>query len=275
MSVHLLFLEMAKKDLDASRLLFSRKYYPQAVFLFQQAVEKGVKSLGLWANVITEEECKRTEVIGHKAWKTFSFIIEIGLKAVDDSLQTILKENRDLEQTDLWKNVKTQMLNLEREARETPVEMKNMKDLENWAFSEEKMLDIMNKINRFKGKLPKGFLKFGGVEIKTWRELYRLLLQDLDRINQLSHVNMKEIMKSSKIAWKLIFSTASLFYLSLIASPHATSSRYPEKEQSPIEKYRETTPLVKRLKFFINSAQEALDNLSEIYIKFQPVEVKY
>ena len=63
MSIHTLFLEIAKSDLEASRTLLSNKHYPQAVFYFEQAIEKGIKSLGLWMKVITEEECKDMVII--------------------------------------------------------------------------------------------------------------------------------------------------------------------------------------------------------------------
>lgn len=41
------FAELSKKDLSASKALYDAKLYPQAVFHMQQAVEKGVKSVGL------------------------------------------------------------------------------------------------------------------------------------------------------------------------------------------------------------------------------------
>jgi len=38
---------MAKKDLEAARLLYSKKVYAQAVFYLEQAIEKGTKALGV------------------------------------------------------------------------------------------------------------------------------------------------------------------------------------------------------------------------------------
>jgi HEPN domain-containing protein len=38
-------LMIAKKDLQASRVLFDNRLYPQAIFFFQQSVEKANKSL--------------------------------------------------------------------------------------------------------------------------------------------------------------------------------------------------------------------------------------
>jgi len=273
-SIHHSYLEMAKKDLEASKMLHTRKYFPQAVFLFEQAVEKGIKSLGLWAKTITEEECKKMEVVGHKAWKIFSILIERGIRAVKGQLQTILKENPQIEQTNLWTMIQTQISDLEKEEKESLADIIRKKDFETWAFSEEKLHDIMVKMNRFRGKLPKGLLKFGREEIRTWKELFRLLTQDLGKITQTSRADINKIVESSKIAWKLLYSTACLFYTSLIVCPHTTDSRYPEQEWNPLEKYKEATPLVKRLKFFINAVKEGLDNLSEIYTKVPHLEEK-
>jgi HEPN domain-containing protein len=260
---------MAKKDLEASKVLLSRKCYPQAVFFFEQAVEKGVKSLGLWAKAITEEECRKLEVVGHKAWKTFSFIIERGLKKVRDNLQIVLKENPQLEQTNLWIMIQTQISILEKETKESLGYVTSLREIETWAFSEEKLFDIINRINRFRGKLPRGLLGFGKEEIRTWKELSRLLTQNLRKISHCSQYNTdtKKIMESSKIAWKLIYSIACLFCISFIVCPHATDSRYPERDWSPLEKYKETTPLIKRLKSFMDAVKEAFDNLSVVYAK--------
>jgi hypothetical protein len=267
MSLHLSYLEMAKKDLEASKVLLSRKCYPQAVFFFEQAVEKGVKSLGLWAKAITEEECRKLEVVGHKAWKTFSFIMERGLKIIKDNLQTIVKENPQLEQTNLWMMIQTQISNLEKETKESLDYIMGLKGFETWAFSEEKLFDIISRLNSFRGKLPRGLLRFGREEIRTWKEFSRLLTQNLRKISPRSQYDTEKIIESSKIAWKLVYSTACLFYLSFIACPHATDSRYPERDWNPLEKYKETMPLIKRLKFFIDAVRDAFDNLPVIYAK--------
>lgn len=40
-------LNIAKSDLEASRVLYENQLYPQAIFYFQQNVEKANKSLAL------------------------------------------------------------------------------------------------------------------------------------------------------------------------------------------------------------------------------------
>jgi len=98
MNPHTLFLEIAKSDLEASRTLLSNKHYPQAIFLFEQAVEKGVKSIGLWMNIVTEEECKE---IGHKAWNILKFIVKRVFEEILTDLQKISREQYHLKQIEL------------------------------------------------------------------------------------------------------------------------------------------------------------------------------
>jgi len=79
---------MAKSDLEASKTLLSNKHYPQAIFLFEQAVEKGVKSIGLCMNIVTEEECKE---IGHKTWNILKLIV----KRVFEEILTDLQKSQE------------------------------------------------------------------------------------------------------------------------------------------------------------------------------------
>lgn len=66
-------LEMAKKDLDASKVLFGGKLYPQAVFHLQQSVEKAVKSFGIYERAITED---RLERFRHDPVKVYMKMVE-------------------------------------------------------------------------------------------------------------------------------------------------------------------------------------------------------
>lgn len=49
-------LAIARKDLKAARLLYRKEFYPQAVFFFQQGVEKGYKAFALHSTVIREKK---------------------------------------------------------------------------------------------------------------------------------------------------------------------------------------------------------------------------
>jgi uncharacterized protein (UPF0332 family) len=71
-------LKIARKDLEASRILFREKLYSQAVFFLQQSVEKAAKAMGLREGWVSKEQLKHN--IGHRAWKVFTEISNIALK---------------------------------------------------------------------------------------------------------------------------------------------------------------------------------------------------
>ncbi len=63
--VALAFAEIAKKDLQASRVLYLNRLYPQAVFELQQSVEKSVKAVGLLMNLVGPTKEGLTHESGH------------------------------------------------------------------------------------------------------------------------------------------------------------------------------------------------------------------
>ena len=63
----LAFARIAKKDLMASAMLYEEKLYPQAVFELQQAVEKGVKAVGLLLGMVRPTKEDLTREVGHTA----------------------------------------------------------------------------------------------------------------------------------------------------------------------------------------------------------------
>jgi hypothetical protein len=300
MSAHTLFLEIAKSDLEASRTLLSNKHYPQAVFYFEQAAENGTKSIGLWMNVVTEEECKSTDIVGHRAWKIFNLMMERfpeKLKNYFEEVMTILikifEESPHLEKTDilttiqeLSKNLQEIIAYLNEEVKNSQALIKYLSDrkndeLINMAFSEEELKKLHNTMITYKGEISlptedflKKFSTFKEEKIKILENisllLNKLLVDQLSKVKQLPPTaieKMKMMLKLLATSSKLGYYMTYLISLSIIACPHAAYSRYPEskKNWNPIEKYNETTPLIKMLPFFTDEVQEAFNFLSELY----------
>jgi hypothetical protein len=71
----LAFAKIAKKDLRASGMLYEEKLYPQAVFELQQAVEKGVKAVGLLLGLVRPTKEDLTREVGHAA--IYSIVIRL------------------------------------------------------------------------------------------------------------------------------------------------------------------------------------------------------
>jgi HEPN domain-containing protein len=82
---HKIFLEIASEDLDSSKLLFTKKKFPQAVFFFEQSVEKTCKYLLLNQEILTVDQLNKK--VRHNSivvFKLYSkFIIE-GISSLID-----------------------------------------------------------------------------------------------------------------------------------------------------------------------------------------------
>lgn len=61
----LVFAEMARKDLSASKVLYERKLYPAAIFELEQSVEKAVKAVGLMLGLARPIKEDLTHDVGH------------------------------------------------------------------------------------------------------------------------------------------------------------------------------------------------------------------
>ena len=48
--------EISEEDFNASKLLYANGFYPQAIFYFQQSVEKLIKYLGIVDGIIKQED---------------------------------------------------------------------------------------------------------------------------------------------------------------------------------------------------------------------------
>lgn len=121
MKAEIVFLEIAKNDLEASRWLFERKLHPQAIFYLEQSSEKAVKSLGIWKKAITVKEAERS--IGHKALKVYFKIFEKSkdtIKSVQQTIEGVLLTFPKLRESSLAKlfTDKSQVEVLERNTEE-------------------------------------------------------------------------------------------------------------------------------------------------------------
>ncbi|MCD6371860.1 MAG: HEPN domain-containing protein, partial [Candidatus Aenigmarchaeota archaeon] len=74
-------LEIAKKDLESAKILYKNNLYPQAVFFFQQSVEKANKALGLMLKLVKEDELKN--YIRHKPIKIYGRIFRNKLREIE------------------------------------------------------------------------------------------------------------------------------------------------------------------------------------------------
>lgn len=259
MKIELVFLEMAKRDLEAAKCLFERRLYPQAIFHLQQSVEKAVKSRGIREGIIKKDELKK---FGHDPTKIYVKMIEywkhLGLAIKTSKIREILPEFKVF---DIVRELPDRMGELEEYSRV----FKNLsKDYKKSVLIQENKLEkFLSVIARSRERIE-NVRKRVDIECEYAREkekLYRVV-EVFDRISpglseqfkvelrkelEEKPQEMKNALKSEiNFNLNLNFCDISLFSLSLILLPHAIYSRYPEDDLNPLEIYTKELPLIKK-----------------------------
>ncbi|MGM0502516.1 MAG: HEPN domain-containing protein [Bacillota bacterium] len=101
MKIYKELLEIAKKDLDSSKLLYENEFYPQAMFNYHQSLEKITKSFSLANNIITENDLKE---YNHKPFTIFRNLYKNLFGFFKEQIKTEgVLENNDLSNNDISK----------------------------------------------------------------------------------------------------------------------------------------------------------------------------
>lgn len=242
-------LEIAKKDLEATKILFNNKLHAHAIFYLQQCIEKAIKSYGIKLKIISELEAK--DEIGHKALKVFSKSYDQFRKKIAtlDFLE-VMDKKYPLNKSAIDKLPKTFPTNEESKV----------------SFSREEFLNIVSKITRAKDWLKK-FIE----PVKTFSQLLDTLYESYPTEEKEAEIEAaKRQIDAFVNEWNTVYSKmfsclSTLYYLNLIFSPHSVNSRYPERDFNPLEIYNDKMPLIEQLSSFIKITDETLDDLEQIY----------
>jgi HEPN domain-containing protein len=289
-----ILLETAKKDLEAARLLYSEKFYAQAVFYLEQAIEKGTKALGIKLKIISDE--KETKDIGHHAWRLYLKMVE-----------KIMEQTQKIEE--LWKATEEQILisdsSSSQELKKVLEEIINpsikqvlefrdqaseFKDIVNTyskeitfgsALSQEalkKIQNILNKVNKLRKEALNYSINNKIIEsLNAWRALFDQTLNSISDPNLRSALIQVSAQLTSQMETisafikkqhpcyiRLGFCLIYSLFLSLIFSPHSVKSRYPKEGFNPSKVYTDRLPLIQTFKFFLKSAKVFLEDLEYV-----------
>ncbi len=250
---------IARKDLEASSILFREKLYSQAVFFLQQSVEKATKVVGPKEGIIKASQLKNK--IGHKAWRVFTEICLIG-ENYYQKLDKYVESYGDVEKLAVLREIRMQLREIlnyleegvkslnyykKNEALQTSDEMLNkaIDFLEyNFAWISQQVEELLNElIEKLSDK--------NGVE-KVY-EFGKLLSKFYVGKNNLGS-------KMEKVGMML-----GLFILSYLLELHATQSRYPRDGFNPLEYYNEKTLLINRYDKIVGIAEKILEKVQQIY----------
>lgn len=261
MSVELL--SIAEMDLQASRVLYENGLYPQAVFYFQQSVEKANKVFALITNQVKEKELLKE--VGHetiniyrkslrhqkeryerlkdnfnklpelKTIKIFKKLnIEKNLRQLDRFLSQIKKikdGKKELIYISAWE-IRRFLKEIESTKKDTEKEKQNITKFKitERAWNKEKK-EILEQLNIFAKYDP---MQFEEAKNKLERADMRLLAEKL----------IKNLIEPMSIIIPL---SVSLYYLAIVTLPHASITRYPRNDLTPINIYTKNLPIVRKL----------------------------
>ncbi|MBN1133511.1 MAG: HEPN domain-containing protein [Methanosarcinaceae archaeon] len=280
---HERMLEMAINDLGASMKLYKLGYYPQAIFLFQQAVEKSTKSFGIWMKGITPEQAKSSKHIGHASVRVF----EKSVRTFGDYIDQFrsVAENEPAMQkiigvTDFDTGpLKSQIEETADFFGNCASKMKKKNDL-----SEEGLSKILDYYYKMENKLDEAFSSFEETDFKRDeidglnQEALKMMVPILEEMpehadeivkginNLYDSFADKEVVKSLlETVFCMISVLTGLFCLSIITQPHAVISRYPEDDFDPLEYYTKKRPIVHALSSMYLIAKKSVGQIEFLY----------
>jgi len=276
----LIFLEIARKDLEAAKSLYDRKLHAHSVFYLQQSIEKAVKSFGMWTKTLTETDAK--DAIGHEAWKAY-------LKVFNEVRNKIARLEKasdvlpKLKETSLMKELEISKLKDMFDKYEKVFLNKNAR--RSISFSRKDLQNIATEINKLSKELKEKLGQRTAIRISE-KETEHLKEKLYEFLNIFSEINPNVMEAKDKLSAlitpefigkifkklikpvsELIFCYLSLFYLSLVFSSHAVTTRYPQDSFNPLMAYSEKMPLIRMLDSFIRILEETLQKLNYTYVK--------
>jgi uncharacterized protein (UPF0332 family) len=272
-------LEIAERDLEAARILYENKMYPQAVFYFAQSVEKANKSLAALTGNHDERYFSRK--IGHEAitihQKNSRRTQQKFTKILDRSRKDPLYKKLPFFEEDKIKDIINQS---DSGIQEIDAIKGQKNDL--LFISATEINESLRQLSKGKTQVKKYIQKLSELNVdgdqllKNITEVSNILPDD----HELKEASIKFVEDSEKIDFGLVWEavkyiyvvnlknilvTIPLYYLSIITLPHASITRYPENEDSPLNIFTNKLPQVRKLPNLIQVHSEALQDLKEFH----------
>jgi len=271
MNTKQVLLDIAKQDLEAARSLHEKKLYPQAVFYLEQAVEKAAKSMGLYQNVISEDELKD---IGHESIEIYVRVVE-GLKNKVIRFQDRIKQFPKLKNTTLIKeyevvgpdklnemisNFEIYLKHPRRQMSDVELE-KTLSELSKLETEIENQKITQDELEGYKVF----FREVAGAMVEEHPDLREAVEKESKKVDSLTVESMGELITSIGIPQAVC--NYSLIFLSAFFGPHASFSRYPypEHEHNPLMVYTTEHPLVKRFDQLAQTTERVLNRMSGLF----------
>jgi HEPN domain-containing protein len=276
--------EIARSDLEASKCLFGRELYPQAVFYLQQSIEKATKSFGLLNDVIKEDELKH---VSHNPLKVYKKSIEKQKKKIEKITDAIEKVPK-LGEAKIIKDLNFR--NYHKKIAESLTWFGSLDEVkEEILFIQKSELRfVIQELDNLESELESELESLKGVTINSNEELLKVTLEESKKasmeileafyefspqkiekgkedLNIKLDLNlMKVVIRAIQLALIVKYVTYSLYYLSLIMFPHAIVTRYPDNNHNPLKMYNKNLPLIQLFCDMVEIMEKTLSKLENL-----------
>ena len=271
------FLKIAKKDLKATKILYENKLYAQALFYFEQSVEKANKVLALTSNKYSEKDMINFNHDVTRIYKD-NFIEQ---KRRYENLSRNLSQISELNNTEFVKNLDIESMKKEceeslRNLAEIQTERNNLIFISTW-----EILEILAKMSGSDKEIKDSIKSVSNFILteKDWEEMKNDLFKQFENPNNINFTSLlQNEMDDSKLSIQELETGIKKFYMQMIhlmsilvylyplgilTLPHAVITRYPKKDLSPMDIYNKKLPIIKHLPDLIEQHSKALKILTK------------
>jgi len=283
--------KIARKDLEAAKCLYEKELYLQAVFYFQQSVEKANKSWALALDIIKEEEVTS---VRHDPFKIYIKSLLEQKKRLEMNIETIkkvpeLKKTKFMSNLDFeeyYKGVAELLTEVEKYYKvkgDSIREIKFSGELSEYAFIPEgvirSILDQLNELELLeiyqKEISEKDFIKHKESFIEFLDAFRPRNPKKIDELKEdveksftleLQKEIINELFQSFSIK-NFRYVCSSLYLLSLIMLPHAIVTRYPVNNHDPLKFYNKNLPLIQLFDDMVKIMEKTLSKMENFYSK--------
>lgn len=239
---HVSFLDGAVGDVDSSEILFSSRNFSQSAYSLQQSIEKGCKFVGMTLGVF---DYKKLRDIGHFPHKVFKALFESEIMISMYGTSDIFSRFDRIIRGTLTFNERVHCILIHLEDASNSCAIPVSKDISYYSalkchmskdeFKSTSMSEHMQTIDSCK-------------HLPNFEKLVKGLIDDINLGSRC--INL-------------------LLILSFLVWDIESNSRYPDydKNTTPGEIYKDGTPFVDNLPYFILKQKECLNTLRELFTK--------
>jgi len=291
-------LDISKRDLEAAKILYENKLYPQAIFYLQQSIEKSTKCAFLSLGIIDVKDLRKIShnvvIISQKLFEKASERLKwlenlkdpkFEKKALEifKKFKNVFGESFTIEEIERFReNIETYKRKLEKlskaysNASELASSLKDSDVVTALRQANSHLKELEKLKNQNIDITDKDALEFRNEMLKVIREIKNefknyLSPQEIEaenKIKKLDIYTIKEFLEESSKLGLLLGSLSKLieiFYS--LATPiyfHASLARYPRDNFNPLEFYTEDYPLVKYFNSIVKVQEKALECFDEV-----------